>query len=309
MFALSVERKWVLGLALMSALVIACYFAASNAYWVGDDFNYVRPKSWSEVLNFFNPVGRAQFRPLTWSTWAGGFALFGTESLGWHLARLVQHIWNAVWVALLVRAIVGRRDVALIAATLFALHPAQPQTVTWLGGQADASFAMFWLPALWLFVRWRQGIGGRGLWALSGLLGFLSMFGKEAAVTLPIMGLWIDLLFGREWVRWPGRRSAGWWRDAQTLAGIVRDHSLFIGAAGLYIGLRVVLFLTGQGRLMYGAEQLGFFSNGLDVIVGYIVLAFGFWWLPPSVAGWPIVAKLAILVLTVVGLMQFVSWL
>lgn len=299
----------MLGLALMSALIVACYFVAMNAYWVGDDFNYVRPKSLSEVANFFNPVGRAQFRPLTWTTWSAGFYLFGTDPLGYHLARLAQHIWNAVWIAALIRAIFKRADVALIAATLFAIHPAQPQTVTWLGGQADASFAMFWLPALWLFVRWRQGIGGRGLWVLSGLLGLISMFGKEAAVTLPIMALWIDLLFGREWPRWPGKTTTGWWRDTRTLPGLLRDHSLFIGAAALYVGLRIALFLTGQGRLMYGEGQLGFFTNALDVTVGYIVLAFGFWWLPPTVGAWPLVIKLAIVLAALVGVVALLRWL
>lgn len=306
---MSAERKWLLGLILMSALIIACYIVAMNAYWVGDDFNYVRPKSLAEVANYFNPVGRAQFRPLTWSTWSAGFFLFGPDPLGYHLARLAQHIWNAVWIALLIRAIFKRADVALIAATLFAIHPAQPQTVTWLGGQADASFAMFWLPALWLFVRWRQGIGGRGLWLLSGLFGFISMFGKEAAVTLPIMGLWIDLLFGREWPRWPGKKTAGWWRDPSTLLGLLRDHSLFIGAAVLYVGLRILLFLTGQGRLMYGADQLGFFSYGLDVAVGYILLALGFWWLPPAIGAWPVVLKLAILLVTLVAIILLLKWL
>lgn len=313
MLTMSVERKWVLGLIAMSGLIVVCYLVALNAFWVGDDFNYVRPKSWAEVANFFNPVGRAQWRPLTWSTWAGGFALFGTDPLGWHLARLAQHIWNAVWLAALVKAIFGRRDVALIAATLFAIHPAQPQTVTWLGGQADASFAMFWLPALWLFVRWRQGVGegrvGRLLWLLSGLLGFISLFGKEAAVTLPIVALWIDFLFGRDWARWAGKRTAGWWRDPRTLMGLLRDHSLFIGGVLLYVGVRLVLFLTGQGRLMYGSEQLGFLSYGLDVTAGYIVLAFGFWWLPPTVAGWPLLLKLGIVGLSILGVAILIRWL
>src|SRR5438067_5319861 len=249
------RQAWLIGLGVMVALVVVCYAFAMNAYWVGDDFNYVRPKDWGAVLNFFNPVGRAQFRPLTWNTWALDFALFGVDPLGWHLTRLVQHIWNAIVAALLLRAITGKPDFALLAATLFALHPAQPETVTWLGGQADASFAMAWLPALWLFVRWRQGAGkGRVLWVVAGVLSFISMFGKEAAVTLPIMSLWIDLLFGRAWARWPGRRDARWWRDRTTVLRVLADHSLFIVSSAAYAGLRIVLFLMGQGRLMYGSE-------------------------------------------------------
>ena len=62
------RRLWIIGLCIMVALVVACYAFAMNAYWAGDDFNYVRPKDWSAVLNFLNPVGRAQYRPLQdWS--------------------------------------------------------------------------------------------------------------------------------------------------------------------------------------------------------------------------------------------------
>lgn len=304
------RRAWIVGLTLMAVLVAGCYAIAMNAYWVGDDFNYVRPKSWVDVRHFFDPIGRSQFRPLTWSTWALDFALFGPEPLGWHLTRLIQHIWNAIAAALLVRAITKRSDLALLAAVLFALHPAQPETVTWLGGQADASFAMAWLPALWLFVRWRQGAGkGRILWLVAGVLGFISMFGKEAAVTLPIVSLWIDVLFGREWARWPGRRDKGWWRDASIYLKLLRDHSLFIATSGLYAGLRIFLFLTGKGELMYGEAQLGFFQHSIDVVTGYILLSLGFWWLPQEVAAWSFLAKLGIIVATAAGVGLLMRWL
>ncbi len=304
------RQAWLIGLGIMIALVIACYAFAMNAYWVGDDFNYVRPKDWDAVLRFFNPIGRAQFRPLTWNTWALDFALFGTNPLGWHLTRLVQHIWNAVVAALLVRAITGKADLALLAATLFALHPAQPETITWLGGEADASFAMLWLPALWLFVLWRQGKGkGRMLWVLSGLLGFLSLFGKEAAITLPIASLWIDILFGREWTRWPARRDASWWRDRPTVVRLLRDHSLFIASSAAYVIMRLALFFTGQGALMYGSAQLGFLQHSLDVAVGYMMLSLGLWWVPQDVYMWALPVKLALLAAALVGLVLLVRWL
>lgn len=299
---------WTVGILIVIALMVLCYAVALNAYWVGDDFNYVRPKGWDAVARFFDPVGRAQFRPLTWLTWAGDYALFGVEPLGWHLTRVLQHASNIVFAGLLIRDITGKPKLGLLAAALFAIHPAQPETVTWLGGQADASFAMPWLPALWLFVRWRQG-ASYALWFLAGVLGFVSMFGKEAAVTLPIMSLWIDLLFGRQWARWPGRRDAGWWRDPRLLLRLLRDHSLFIAASGCYIGLRLYLFLSGQGRLMYGEGQLGFLSNAVDVLTGYIMLALGAWWLPQEVHAWPYALKLVIILGAFVVLFLLVRWL
>jgi hypothetical protein len=300
---------WRLGLGFAIALMLACYVVAINAYWVGDDYNYVRPKDWNTVLNFFNPVGRAVYRPLTHSIWAADYALFGDAPLGWHITRLIIHALNIVWAALLVRALTGRTRLALLAAALFGVHPAQTETVTWMGGQADINFAVAWLPALWFFVRWRQG-GGRWMWLLAGLLGFVSMLGKEAAITLPLMSLWIDLVFGRDWVRWPGHRARGWWRDRRLYPRLLADHSLFIAASGLYVAMRLYLYFTGQGRLMYGVEeQLGFFSHTVDVITGYIFLALGAWWVPQEVITEPLLAKVAIIVLTAVLLAALVRWL
>ncbi len=301
---------WGVKLALVVALMLACYVVALNAWWVGDDYNYALPKSWGDVLHFFNPVGRAVYRPWNWSMWAGDYALFGTDPLGWRLTRLGIHALNIVWAALLVRDITGRKNLAILAAAIFAVHPAATETVTWMGGQADISFAVAWLPALWLFVRWRQGAGRVWGWA-AGALGFVAMLGKEAAVTLPVMSLWIDLLFGREWrcARWPGRRDAGWWRDPRLILRLLLDHSLFIAASASYVGLRLYLFFTNQGRLAYGVEQLGFASHAVDVVAGYILLALGLWWLPPQIGAWPLLVKLAIILLATIGVVALIRWL
>lgn len=300
---------WALGIGLAIVMMLGCYAVALNAYWVGDDYNYVRPKDWDAVINFFNPVNRATWRPLNFLIWQADYALFGDQPLGWRLTRLAIHSLNIVSAGLLVRAITGRPKLALFAAALFAIHPSQTETVTWAGGQADISFAVAWLPALWMFVRWRQGASSKW-WIGAAVLGFIAMLGKEAAVTLPIAALWIDLLFGRQWARWPGRRDRGWWRDWRLYPLLLRDHSMFITASAAYIGLRLYLFLTGQGRLMYGVEeQLGFFGRAIDVMIGYLALATGAWWVPQQVSAWPLALKLAILAGTVVGLVALVRWL
>ncbi|HET9494058.1 MAG TPA: hypothetical protein VFR15_07510 [Chloroflexia bacterium] len=304
------RRVWLLGLLMMGVLVVGCYLVSINAWWVGDDFNYVRPKTWSEVLNFFNPVGRAVYRPLNWSIWAGNFALFGAEPLGWHITHIAQHIFNSVVAALLARALTGSVGLGLLAGALFALHPAHGETITQAGLQADSTFAMFFFPAVWMFVRWRQGAGkGRTWWWWAGVLGFLSMRGKEAAIVLPAVTIWTDLFFGRRWERWRGERGAGWWRDRGVWLALLRDHSLFIGASAAIVAMRLILFLAGQGRLMYGEAQFGFLQYPLDITAGYILLALGFWWLPPDVYAWPLLWKVGVILAAVAAVVLLARWL
>ncbi len=302
-------RRWVLGLLLGVALMLAVYAVAANAWWVGDDYNYVVPKGWGQVLNFFNPVGRAVYRPWTWLSWAADWSLFGANPLPWHLTGFLMHAINMVAAALLVRAITGSASVGVIAATLFGLHPAAPETVTWVGGRADVSLALFWLPALALWVCWRRG-AGRATWAGALGLAILSVGGKESAITLPLVILWTDLVFGRAWARWPGRRDAGWWRDRTTWLRLLRDHLPFLLITAIYVAIRLGLFLTGQGRLMYGtSEQFGFLSRAPGVITGYLTLALGGWPWVTEVQGWPLAAQLALIAGAGVGGVALVRWL
>src|SRR5690348_9316846 len=94
------SRQW-LPLAGVLVLAVLPYLNALNAFWVGDDYNYVVPKTFDTVLNFFNPLGRAQFRPFNWLSWAADYALFGPDPSGWHLTQLAMHLVNVLLVVLL----------------------------------------------------------------------------------------------------------------------------------------------------------------------------------------------------------------
>jgi hypothetical protein len=302
---------WWLGLALTALLVVASYAISLNAWWVGDDYNYVRPKGWDAVANFYNPVGRQFYRPLTWSSWALDWALFGAAPLGWRLTSLLMHLSNTLFAALLVRELTGKPRLAILAAALFALHPAATETVTWQGGRADVSFALAWLPALWLWVRWRKG-ARIGWWVGAGVLGLISFLGKEAALTLPLASIWIDVTLGRAWplrVWEDGPRPL---RDPPLLIRLLRDHSLFLLAAGLYVLMRLLLALTRQGTLGYGEGQLAFlrsFEHAVNVIAGYIFMALGLWWVPQEIVAWPLVAKLVVIGVAAMGGVLLVRWL
>jgi hypothetical protein len=303
---------WWLCLALIGCLVLATYAIALNAWWVGDDYNYVQPKGLDQVMSFFNPVGRALYRPLNWSSWALDFALFGPEPLGWRLTSVAMHLSNTLFAALLVREITGKARLALLAAALFAVHPAATETVTWIAGRADVSYAFAWLPALWLWVKWRKGASPLW-WIGAGILGFASFLGKETALTLPVISLWIDLIYGREWARWPGKRGKDWWRDGALYLKLLRDHSLFILAGITYMAMRfIVYFLSRQAEFGYGEEQLAFLrdpGHALNVVTGYFFMALGLWWVPQELMTWATPVKIAVLVLAVAALYLLVRWL
>ncbi|MGI8586223.1 MAG: hypothetical protein ACR2M0_00850 [Chloroflexia bacterium] len=191
------------GLIAVLALAMLPYLNALNAFWVGDDYNYVVPKTLDTVLNFFNPtIGRAAYRPANWLTWAFDYSLFGVVPLGWHLTGLLLYLLNTLFVVLLVRELAkgwcpddlrARTWVPLLAGAFFAVHPSHPETVTWTGGRADVAFGVGLFLAAWAIARW--SVGGResrGLYALAWIGVWLAIMGKEAGLIAPLALLLVD---------------------------------------------------------------------------------------------------------------------
>jgi hypothetical protein len=347
------------GLVAVLALGALAYANALNAFWVGDDFNYVVPKTLDTVLNFANPVGRAQFRPLGWISWVIDYTLYGPIPLGWHLTSLALHLANTLLIVLLLRRLArrwwpadstARTWVPLVAGAFFAVHPAHPEAVTWISARFDLLAGLGTFLACWAFVHWREG-GPRGFYILTWLAIWWAMMSKESGLLVPLALLLIDLALGtvqgrRLWA--PGELGA----VLRTAGGVVlraglallamsallallgRDggralplvvllaglpfppprprpepahvgwllslgcvHAPFLGMAAAYGGLRLGMALTGQGRLMYGAETHLQFGPGtlLDSAAGYLLIGLGAWDAPAWVAGWPAVGKLALL--------------
>ena len=342
------------GLVAVLALGVLAYANALNAFWVGDDFNYVVPKTLDTILNFANPVGRAQFRPLGWISWVIDYTLYGPIPLGWHLTSLALHLLNTLLIVLLLRRLAGRwwsEDsaartwVPLVAGAFFAVHPSHPEAMTWISARFDLLAGLGTFLACWAFVHWREG-GPRGFYIGTWLAAWWAMMSKESGLLVPLALLLIDLALGtaqgrRLWA--PGEwgallRTAGGvvlraglallamsallallgrdggralplvvllaglpfplpQRTAEHFGGgllrLGRVHAPFLGMAAAYAGLRVGMALTGQGRLMYGAETHLQFGPGtlLDSAAGYLLIGLGAWDAPAWVAGWPVALK------------------
>jgi hypothetical protein len=184
------------------ALAVLPYLNAIPAFWVGDDYNYVVPKTLETIVNFFNAVGRAAYRPTNWLTWALDYTLFGNAPPGWHLTSLALHVLNTTLVVLLLRELARAwwpdrpaRQVVVpfLTGAFFAVHPTHPETVTWTGGRADVAFAVGLFLGAWALARWRAG-GRREprLYLVAGLGVWLAIMGKEAGLVAPLALLLVD---------------------------------------------------------------------------------------------------------------------
>ena len=132
--------------ALVAAVVIgifAIYRPALNFQFVLDDHHFVndpRIQTSGHLWDYFTNYVWAQvsggpasfYRPL-FAVWLRlNFIFNGLSSWGWHLLSIAKHVLAAVLLAILVYKLLHDRLAALIAGALFALHPAQTESVAWI---------------------------------------------------------------------------------------------------------------------------------------------------------------------------------
>lgn len=123
--------------------IFAIYLPALNFQFVLDDHHFVndpRIQSSGHLWDYFTNYVWAQvsggpasfYRPL-FAVWLRiNFIFNGMSSWGWHLLSIVKHAVAAALLAVLVYKLLHDRVAALIAGALFALHPAQTESVAWI---------------------------------------------------------------------------------------------------------------------------------------------------------------------------------
>ncbi len=127
----------------LAAGVFAVYSPALNFQFVLDDHRFagdIRLQQAGHVWEYFTTYVWAQFtggplsfyRPVFLLWLRLNFILSDVSPWGWHLLSVVKHVSVAVLLGWLVWRLLRDRVAALLAGTLFALHPAQTESVAWV---------------------------------------------------------------------------------------------------------------------------------------------------------------------------------
>jgi len=250
----TVAREGDAALALLVGATLLVYL---NAFWGAfqfDDYNVIvnnpAVRSWAAYLASM-PGIRPLLKLSYTLNWTMGLGLFG-----FHLVNLSCHAANAVCVYLLCRrgieAVGGRQEaqpIALTAALLFALHPAQTEAVTYISGRSVSLMSLCYLSGLLVYVQ----ADGRGSalrrYGLSPLLFVAALLTKETAWTMPFALLLWEI----------GLRRSGWgealWR--------LRAHWAALGlAAGAMVASE------GYRRLLIGSITARTLKENLLTQVG-----------------------------------------
>jgi len=191
-----------------------------------------------------DPVdGTGLYRPLTLVSFVGEWRLFGGDPLGFHALNVGTHALVS-FLAFLLLLELGSLPGALAGGVLFAVHPLHTEAVANVVGRAELYAAVFYLLACILYWKGRSWSGAFRYLRLLGLgcLYFLSLAGKEIAVTLPGALLLLELFSPLLDPPGRGRQVTGGGDFFRAFLRRVRKeiptYLLFAVALATYLGLR-----------------------------------------------------------------------
>ena len=137
---------------------------------------------WRAFVTPYWPNGSGQYRPLVISSFAAEWWLWGASPAGYHALNVAWHALASVLVYVLARRWLAPA-IALVAGTLFAVHPVHTEAVANVVGRSELMAACGIIGTLLLHAR-------RSRWAMATFA--FALLSKEHALVTPVLALAMD---------------------------------------------------------------------------------------------------------------------
>jgi protein O-mannosyl-transferase len=230
---------------LIVAVTVLVYTNSLSGKFVFDDTPQIAGNpslnSWSNLIQAFTSdvwsfqralltkdIPPPYYRPLFTAYLTINYKLFGLWEPGWHLMNLLVHSGATVLVYFLIKRLSADRIVATLAALIFGLHPAHVESVSWISGIPDPLAALFYIPSLIWYIRYRTE--GEKKWLAASLVAYgLSALCKETPLALPLVFVFWEL------VR-TGKQISP--KISSRLRAVIPQLIPYAAVGALYLGLR-----------------------------------------------------------------------
>ena len=170
------------------------------------------PSYFVEPGMFSDDPAKGMYRPLLLVTYAANhavnrwFEVDGYDVRGYHFLNIFLHGLNACMLWWFTVLTLRRKDVALLAGLLFALHPLGTEPANYISSRSESLGALFYLAAMAFFARAvlqrAQDTVGSAAWISASWLALAcGLLSKSTVITLPAVLLLYDYLVvsGRSW--------------------------------------------------------------------------------------------------------------
>jgi hypothetical protein len=197
--AIHSHRKDTIGLAFILLLTASLYIShLPDDFTNWDDPDYITENPWirSWSVENFNHLTRDPFVsnqiPVTMLSYAVDYQLWGLNPKGYHLHNLALHLLCVVLACFLLVSLKVPAGVRWLAISLFALHPANVESILWASERKNLLAALFFLLSFLLYIQHHIS-RSRVHYILSIFCYLLSLLSKISAVTAVAVLLGYDL--------------------------------------------------------------------------------------------------------------------
>src|ERR1700677_3884586 len=142
--------------------------SASFDFVVGlDDGAYIvdnpviQTLSLRSIATIFTSFANGNYHPLTTLSYAIEFKLFGLNAMACHTTNMLIHLINTTLVFLLILKISSRKEIAIICALFFGIHPMHVESVVWISERKDLLYTTFYLGALYFYCEYIRDSAAR----------------------------------------------------------------------------------------------------------------------------------------------------
>ncbi|HEY3348139.1 MAG TPA: hypothetical protein VGK71_11025, partial [Nitrospirota bacterium] len=199
------------------AILALAFISYSNSFKADFQFDDARQivsnhyiRSLKNLPRFFTEAKTASYdpkfngyRPLTIASHAICYAVSGGRPWSFHVLNFTLHVLNALLLMLILGKVLRQSGyaryemAAFLAAAVFAIHPLQTSTVTYISGRALLLASLFWMLSFYAFLRCRESSRiTAAAWGAASLAFYSAgLLSKEMAVSLPAVVILYWLIF------------------------------------------------------------------------------------------------------------------
>lgn len=201
-FSKEQRTTWV-HIAILAAVVLLAYskvFGAGFMSWDDIDYVFNTPDitgfTTEHFQNWWKEYYIGNYQPLPMMSYALDYAIGGNEPFIYHLTNIIWHILDVILLYACMRRMQYCVYVALFVALLFALHPVQTESVSWIAARNKVMNGFFFLLAMYIYIGYVLDHKNRKLiWIY--ICAVAAYLCKLTAVTLPFALLAIDIWMHR----------------------------------------------------------------------------------------------------------------
>ncbi len=197
------SRQWLHFLMLISAILLAYSKIFSAGFMNWDDLDYVFHTAdissgigWQQIKNWFTSYYIGNYQPLPVFTYALDHLIGGENPFVYHLDNLLWHIADTVLIYLFIGRLQRNPLVSFFVALLFAIHPVQTESVSWIAARNKGMNTFFYVSALIAYTTYLKTKSVKKL-LLVAVLGFGAYLCKATALSLPLALFAVDIWLGR----------------------------------------------------------------------------------------------------------------